>query len=222
MRRTLAWLVVGACLLLASIYFAKHPSESAPQVREQPQEEPKPEIKAATPEDPGPIATVVAPIQVLTQNNQKKTQPPGPTASTPAPGSSADHVAVTSAHATDNFLHQRLRVTRYLEIGFVVPEYIKRPRVHGHFQSWTRPANRTERQPAEVDVLLLSEPEWAEFVHGERGTTSDSAGPAASQSIDWLLTPTSRQPKKYYLVFRNPAAAGTSLFVDADFSLQLE
>jgi hypothetical protein len=69
---------------------------------------------------------------------------------------------------------------------------------------------------------LLTEEEFSDFLHGQHGTLSKTAGPSSSLTIDWALAATSRQPRRYYLLFRNPEEDGPARLVDADFTIAFE
>ena len=224
MNRRLSWLLVVGFLLLVSLYLQQRALQSIHHTRvkqapgaEARKEEPKPEIKAATPEDPGPIATVVSPLNGLTNEGK----PVAGVASAPQP---ADHVTVSSALPPENVLHGAFPLKGYVKFEFLVPGYAKNPRLHGRFHSRLRSqgADQKVRQPATVELLLLTEEEFAVFLHGQHGTSSNTAGPASNLAIDWALAATSRQPRRYYLLFRNPEEDGPARWVDADFTIAFE
>ena len=227
MKRRLSRVMVGGLLALASLYFAKYallrkpPPVPATELPTPQTEEPKPEIKAATPEDPGPIATVISPLNTWTKDT-KLGQMETPIAVNSAP-SAADHVTVSSPLHPQNFLHGTFQVREYARADFMVPPYAKSPRLYGRFSS--RPAMPdgapAARDSARVEILLLTAEEHDDFLHGRHCTVTRAASPAASQTIDWALASTSRQPRKYYLMFHNPDP-GSAKVVDADFTIVSE
>jgi hypothetical protein len=77
-------------------------------------------------------------------------------------------------------------------------------------------------QPADMNLLLLDEQGFNDFLHGETGSPTDAAGPSNSQQVEWGLTSTFDQPSKYYLVFVNPADGQQTRFVQADFTVSFE
>lgn len=224
MNRRLSWLLIGGLLALAGLYFEKYalPHKSPPkQVQAPPAEEPQPEIKAATPEDPGPIATVISPLHTWTKDTKlAQTEPPAAVSATPH---AADHVTVSAPLHPENFLHGTFPVSDYVRFEFEVPRYVKSPRLYGRFRS-SRAMPEVDLKPAEnarMEVLLLTAEELQAFLQRKHCTATRAAGPAASQSIDWALSATSREPRKYYLIFRNPDP-GQGRQVEADFTVSSE
>jgi len=224
MNRRLSWLLVGGFLLLMSLYLQQRTLQSIhqPRVEKVPaaqarEEEPKPEIKAATPEDPGPIATVVSPLTELTKEGK-------PEVGVTSAAQPDHHVTVSSARPPESVLHGTFPLKGYVKFEFLVPVYAKNPRLHGRFHSrlGSGGADQKVRQPAPVELLLLTEEELSAFLHGQHGTASKISGPSSSLAIDWALAATSRQPRRYHLLFRNPEEDGPARLVDADFTVAFE
>jgi len=213
MNRKLIWLIVGGALLVGSLYFER----SRPKVSARETEDPAKPIKAATPEDPGPIATVVSPLKELTKNSKS-----GEGRDDVSGSSSFDHVSLTLTPQAQNFLRQSFPLHRAVKVEFSVAAHAKSPRLHGRADSRVEATDgQSEKRSAPVEILLLTDSEYADFLRGH-GTASRYSKASSSQAIDWLLPPTSNAPVRYFLVFRNPANDGQVQRVDANFSLDYE
>ena len=212
MNRKLIWLLIGGALLLGSLHFER----SRPKVSVRQAEEPAKPIKAATPEDPGPIATVVSPLKELTKQSNSTEAQKDESGST-----SLNHVVRTPTPQAQNFLHKNFSLKRAVKVEFVVAAHMKSPRLHGRAESWIQADEQSSKRSAPVEILLLTANEYADFLQG-RGTASCFSEASSSQSIDWLLSPTSDTPERYFLVFRNPANDEQLHQIDANFSLDYE
>ena len=129
-----------------------------------------------------------------------------------------EHVAPTVI-APNHFLHRRLSVTDYKGVEFVVPALALHPQLQGRFRSIT--TNHTSDGSA-VELLLMTDREFATFVRNETQSTESSAFPSSRGAIDWKLAATYGQPQKYYLVFLNAFEGQGPITVDADFSVSFE
>lgn len=210
MNRKLIWLLIGSALLLGSLYFER----SRPKASSRQTEEPVKPIKAATPEDPGPIATVVSPLKEWTKGPKA-----GDVQHISGSSEAFDRVSLTSTPQAQNFLHQIFPLHRAVKVEFLVAARAKNARLHGRADSWIEATDG--KRSAAVEILLLTESEYADFLHGH-GTASRFSEASSKQSIDWLLTSTSDAPVRYFLVFRNPADDGQIRQVDANFSLDYQ
>lgn len=137
---------------------------------------------------------------------------------TSAPSSPAEHVARTTI-APNHFLHRRISVQSYKGVEFVVPPLALHPQLQGRFRSVA--TNQTSGGSA-VELVLMTDGEFATFVHNETETTESSALPASHGEIDWKLNPTYGKPQKYFLVFLNAVEGQGQLTVDADFAVNFE
>jgi len=133
-----------------------------------------------------------------------------------------DRISSSKALTPHRFLHRRISVKAYEGFGFEVPAHATRPRIHGEFNSFVVDGGSGELREENVEVLLLSEEEYRDFVHGRAGAASFGKPPSAGAVIDWTLDATLFQPLKYYLVFRNSSRERQTELVDADFSLSFD
>lgn len=154
--------------------------------------------------------------------NQNEKDEETEVASTSGPLLGVDRISSSKALAPHRFLHRRISVKAYEGFGFEVPAHATRPRIHGEFNSFVVDGSSGELHEENVEVLLLSEEEYRDFVHGRAGAASFGRPPSAGAVIDWTLDATLFQPLKYYLVFRNSSPERQTELVDADFSLSFD
>jgi hypothetical protein len=190
----------------------------APSEDEEGKEEP---IKAATPEDPGPIATVVSPLAVWQREVERRAKNPQMSeelieVSTPLP---ADHVTLDPTPPQNNFLHKRFALKNYGEFTFIVPPYQASPRLHGFFRSWAE--GGSTKDAINVDLLLLNDREFEDFRGGRAGNSTYAVEATHNQAVDFAIASTTGAKRLYHLVFRIPDRSRNAV-VDADFTLSFE
>ena len=212
-RRQNAPVVAPAAPQRAPTYKLEAPSED-----EEGKEEP---IKAATPEDPGPIATVVSPLAVWQREVERRAKNPQMSeelieVSTPLP---ADHVTLDPTPPQNNFLHKRFALKNYGEFTFIVPPYQASPRLHGFFRSWAE--GGSTKDAINVDLLLLNDREFEDFREGRAGNSTYAVEATHNQAVDFAIASTTGAKRLYHLVFRVPDRSRNAV-VDADFTLSFE
>lgn len=143
-------------------------------------------------------------------------------AAAPAPSgppSLLDHVNAVDAGAANHFLHGRLAVETYQIFEFVVPPHAIHPQLKGRIRSV---AARPNASDGSVELLLMSESEFASFAHNKPVAATFSANPSSRGEIHWELSAGVANPQKYYLVFRNSSEGQGPSIVDADFTASFE
>lgn len=190
----------------------------APPELEEGKEEP---IKAATPEDPGPIATVVSPLAVWRREveRQVKNQQMSEKLMEVSTPLAADHVVLDPTPPQNNFLHKRFALKNYGDFSFIVPPNQPCPRLHGYFRSWADDGSM--KDPVNVDLLLLNDREFGDFRRGRAGKSTYAVEGTHNQAVDFAIASTSSEERPYHLIFRVPVASRNAL-VDADFTLSFE
>jgi len=229
MKRRYVWLLICGALLLAGGCSKKQsPQVKRQPVAEQPQEEEQEEpIQAATPEDPGPVATVVGPMTVWTRKAQSRpSQPADAALAADAARPEAhpnDHVALDGPAKPKNFLHAVFPVANYSQFVFVVPPHQTNPKLHGNFRSFTNPGDpdSSSNNAANVDLMLLNEQEFDDFVHGRPGNATYELDSSHSQMVEYVVPSTRDQAREYHLVFQT-SSGGTKIFVKANFTVSFE
>lgn len=137
---------------------------------------------------------------------------------------SVDHIVVSKPQPANNFLHKTFTVKTYEEFAFPVPAHIVKPMLHGSFESFAKNANGDliSNQTADVDLLVLTDEEFDDFVHSRQGTATYTVDRAHSQSLTYHVPATVDQPQNYHLVFRNSPGGPHSKLVKADFTISFE
>jgi hypothetical protein len=195
-----------------------HPDADQPQAAEAGE----PEVKAATPEDPGPIATVVVPLDVL--KKQAKTAQINPEVTPPQKALNIDHPVYIDAQKPKNFLHKVFSVSNQTQFAFLVPPHQGNTRLRGTFRSFTKRGDpdSTSDRTAALDLLLLNEQEFTEFLHGRPQSVTYELDSTNNQMVDWRVPTTYGESQTYHLVFCNPEGGKKIKFVQADFTVSFE
>jgi len=129
----------------------------------------------------------------------------------------SDHVGGSVAGCTVPILRKSFTVRSAVQIAFQVPAHAASPRLRGTFQSSAIPGAGSD---APVEVLVLSEDEYSEFVNRRAGDAIFIAEDAPAADINARLPPTINQPARYHLIFRNNSRSEGKKFVKADFRLE--
>jgi hypothetical protein len=219
------WLLTIVLLLLTCGCSRKERSEARPRSNDDQPRAVEPEeqaIKAATPEDPGSTATVVVPLEVLKkQSKPLETRPEAELPQQPLPVDRPVHI---EPQESKNFLHKVFPVSKHAQFTFLVPPHQGNTRLRGNFRSFTKRSdpNSTSDRTAAVDLMLLNEQEFDEFLHGRPQSVTYELDSANNQRVDWRVPTTYGEPQTYYLVFSNPASGTKIKFVEADFTVSFE
>jgi hypothetical protein len=195
---------------------ADHPEKVEPEVET---EEP---VKAATPEDPGPMATVIAPLAIL--KGEAKPLQTKPEAAVRQEPLSIDHPVYIQPGKSKHLLHNIFSVNNHAQFAFLVPPHQDDTRLRGNFRSFTKRSDpdSTSDRTANVDLMLLNEQEFNEFLHGQPQSVTYELDPSHNQMVDWRVPTTYGESQTYHLVFSNSAGGTKTKFVEADFTLSFE
>ena len=220
MKKYPALLIIGLALLI--FVFRKnglpHTKWPKPDPPGQGQVE-EPVIKAATPEDPGPIATVIVPLDVLKKQGDVSDAKPAPTREPIA----IDHLVSVEPGKPKRILHNAFSVNRQTQFAFMIPAHQSNAKLHGVFRSFTKRNDPdSSDRTADVDLLLLNDEEFNQFQHGQPQSVTYELNSVHNQMIDWWIPATRAEAKTYHLVFINSADDIKIKFVQADFTLTFE
>ena len=225
MKKYPALLIIGLVLLIFGLRKNNIPQAKWSKVEPPRQEHvEEPVIKAATPEDPGPIATAVVPLGVLKKQTTLSDTKTAPTResllSDPLP---IDHPVSVEPGKPKHLLHSVFSVNRRAQFAFLIPAHQSSARLHGTFRSFTKRNNPdSSDRSADVDLLLLNDEEFNQFQHGEPQSVTYELNSAHNQMVDWWVPATRAEAKTYHLVFINSADDIRLKFVHADFTLTFE
>jgi hypothetical protein len=135
-----------------------------------------------------------------------------------------DRVVRSGPKPPAHFLHRTFPVKTYQPFEFTVPPHSFNARLQGNFHAFIigSGGSNVSDENANVEVLLLNEQEFDDFSHGRQGTATYSVDAGYNQIVECALPATQDEPKKFYLVFRNPRGGAKGKFVDADFTASFE
>jgi hypothetical protein len=222
MRQVYVLFILSLVVIISADLFVKRtcPPAKRPPVALPSTEPPRVvEVKAATPEDPGPVGTVVSPIKTLTRT-PAETQAETQTIELQAMPS-VDHVGATLLPPS-NFLHKQFTVTNYSEFAFTVPPHSGNPTLCGNFRAVAKENSRsTSAKPADIDLMVMNEEEFEDFVRGRSSAATYEADPSSNQTIKYAIPRTLNRAQCYHLVFRNSSQSRVSL-VEADFTVSFQ
>jgi hypothetical protein len=133
---------------------------------------------------------------------------------------SADRVAPSPANSNQTVLHKTFSISTSASFPFEIPAHTAMPHLHGNYKSFAKQLGaQANDDGGNVDFLILTEDQYADFTHGRAGESLFSADPSHDQDISVSLPITQDQPHKYYLIFRNPPGDKTKKLVQAEFTL---
>jgi hypothetical protein len=133
-----------------------------------------------------------------------------------SPASALDHVTNSVRRGPVRLLHGKIAVRSHRDVPFIVPVQTSSPRLHGTFRAFLE----DHVEDGSVDILVLNQKQFTDFVHGRAVGAVFTNGAATTGRIDVILNPAVLQPQKYYLVLSNPS--NQMQLVDADFALAFE
>jgi hypothetical protein len=224
MKRSSEWLLIVVLFSLVCGCSKKESTAAQPsnsdQTREAEPEEPV--IKAATPEDPGPIARVILPLPIL--KGEAEPPPTKPEAEVTKESLSIDHPAYLQLQKPKKLLHKVFSISNHAQFTFLVPPHQRNTRLRGNFRSFTNrsdPASSSDRT-ASIDLMLLNEQEFNDFLHAQPQSVTYELDSVNNQSVDWWVPATYGEAQTYHLVFNNPAGRATIKFVEADFTVSFQ
>ncbi len=224
-----ARLLIGAVLLATGAYFIWRASAGWKPLWQQQVAARPASPDTPTPEDPdsptaaaklqayGPLASVANDPAMRSDTGDASVSP---SRSVTHAHTTMDHVVSAPADAPKHFLHQRFALTTYQGFEFIVPAHATYPRLHGTFKSLAN--GRNSGRTANVDVLLLNQQEFSDFLRGDTGTATFTNAAADGGEIDLALNSPMYQPQRYYLIFRNASASSRAKQVTADFTISFE
>jgi hypothetical protein len=140
------------------------------------------------------------------------------------PDEPLEPLTVTPVHVEaqppENFLHTVFSVSNYTQFSFVAPPHQDNTRLHGTFRSFIhRNDPNFSDSTANVDVMLLNDREFNEFLHGPSQSVTREVDSAHNQTVDWQIPRTYGEPQTYHLVFSNSGSGAKTKFVEADFTV---
>lgn len=160
----------------------------------------------------GPLADYMA------KQDGGKTSSPGQEVETVTwTPTASDHVGGSVVGTTTPILNKTFAVRSAVQVAFEVPAHAASPRLRGSFQASERPGGGSD---APIELLVLSDAQYSDFVSRRSGDTTFAAEDAPAGEVNTRLPPTINDPAKYHLIFRNNARATGRKFVRAEFRME--
>ena len=210
-------MLVGVALVAACVYYQNHP----PQLKAWTAEKLSPAVPKPAAPDQAPLTTMVSPLQALmetattpqTTETEVKEEPARPWKAHPS-----DHVAPSPVGTSTTIVNKTFAVTSTAKFVFEVPPHAASPQLHGTYHS---SAKNSGAQPGDengdVDLLLINEQQYADFLNGNPADVVYSVDSSHDQDVSLGLPATLNQPVRYYLVFRNSSSRAGKKVVQANF-----
>jgi len=131
----------------------------------------------------------------------------------------SDHVGGSVVGTSNNVLHQTFAVAKTVDLPFEVPAHAYGPQLHGSFRSFIQAGSAPTTAPGDVEFLLLNDQQYSDLLAGHPSDAIFSADAAHDQEVNANLPPTSSNPVKYHLIFRNAAPKTGKRVVHAEFQI---
>lgn len=139
----------------------------------------------------------------------------------PAQPVASDHVGGSVVGSSVRILNRTFRVRSAVQMAFVVPAHAATPRLRGSYESFFKQAGtQGSSTDAQIELLVLNEQQFADFLNKRSGEATFSAEDAHAQEVNTSLPPTVNQSGRYHLIFRNNSRGPERKFVQADFHME--
>jgi hypothetical protein len=211
MQKGFAWLIAAAVCFGGYSYYRDHYSSPKKPVS---QDVPETETEAK-PDLPGSdkAVTVAGPLaEWMDKVNPLHKDPP------PRKPHPSDHIAPSPVGTSSAIVHKTFSVTAAAKFPFEIPAHAASPQLHGTYRSFVQQAGvQSSDEGADIDLLLMNERQYADYLHGHPADTVYSVDSSHDQDINFGLPATLDHPVQYYLLFRNSSSAAGKKIVQADF-----
>jgi hypothetical protein len=129
----------------------------------------------------------------------------------------SDHGADSPVGSSNPILHKTFSVAKAANLPFEIPAHAASPQLRGTYSSFMQHSDTRSGEDADVELLLLNEQQYADFLNERPSDALFSAERAHDGEVNVSMPPTFDQPAKYHLVFRNGSAGASKVAVQADF-----
>jgi hypothetical protein len=133
--------------------------------------------------------------------------------------SELDRVGETPVGTSRALLHQNFTVANAVDVPFELPAHAATPQLRGTYHAYLQAGGVASPDDANVEFLLFTEKQFADFLSGRPGDALFSADGAHDEDVNFSLPPTYAKPAKYFLVFRNESPKPAKRIVQADFRI---
>lgn len=217
MRKVFPWLLLVAVSWGGYTYYRNRSSQPKVQAAEESTQSQEPE---AQPDAQGPIQppAIVSPLETFMEKSNPfhKTPEPAPLRK-PSP---SDHIAPSPVGTSTAIVHKTFAVISAAKFPFEVPPHAASPQLHGSYRSFAQQSGvQLSDESADVDLLLMNDQQYADFLHGGTPDVIYSIDSSHDQDVSFGLPSTMNQSAQYYLVFRNSSSSAAKKVVQADFQV---
>lgn len=129
----------------------------------------------------------------------------------------SDHVGGSVVGSTIPILHKTFGVRSAVQLAFEVPAHAASPRLVGAYECSVQ---QTENGSAGIELLVLNELQYSDFLHRRTGEATFSAEEAPAGDVSVSLPPTMNQAARYHLVFCSHPHGGGRKLVKANFHME--
>jgi hypothetical protein len=128
-----------------------------------------------------------------------------------------DRVGDSPTGTSQDVLHKTFTLKTTNVFSFEIPAHAAMPHLRGDFKSYvTRVGIQSNEHSADIDFMIFSEQQYAQFAAGSAGEAVFSNEPSHDQTVDVNLPPSFNEGAKYYLVFRNTPGGDSRKTVQTD------
>jgi hypothetical protein len=208
-----------AVLIFAGAYAWTHSGHASPSAQT-PAATAAPEVqpKYAEEEEAAELTTVSGPLaDYMARQKPGKIEMLQPVKYKPA---ATDHIGESPVGTSRTILHQTFGITAIADLPFELPAHASTPQLRGTYHAFGQKTDaRVPDIEGNVAFLLLSEPQYADFLSGRPDEALFSAEGMHDGEVNVSMPPTLDHPVKYHLVFRNASGNAAKQAVQADFRI---
>lgn len=222
MKRLLGWLV--ACLVLVFVFSyawthrhraALAVATGAPLAESRSYDEEQQAQKMVT--VAGPLANYVQ--RQAAAEGVETLEPTAPSVHGARKPQPSDHVLGDSPVGTSTpLLHKTFNVKKAVDLPFEIAAHAATPQLRGTYRSFAQGGMQDGDSAADVEFMLMTEKQFADFLDGRPSDAIFSADDAHEGEVNVDIPPTFDRSAKYYLLFRNPGGKAKKV-VQADFQI---
>jgi hypothetical protein len=215
MKKILNWVLAGSVFLVAYVYIRPHFPPAAPVVEATQAAEIKPKV-----EQPDPLIVMRGPlVDYMQQEAPSEAGATDHPARGPFPG---DRIVGSPAGTSLDVVRRTFALKTTAKFAFEIPAHATSPQLRGSYQSSVRREGaESSDESADVEFLLMNEPQYAELLRGRQVTVLFFVQSSHSQQVQFALPATMDQPARYCLVFRNRTGGEAKKIVHAEFRVDL-
>jgi hypothetical protein len=217
-----AFLLMSIGLLGGVLYYRNYAAQAKLHTAEQSSDEdakPQAEDRDSSRDK---MLKVVSPLEQLMDKSEPKDKDEDKPAK-PVPlgkPNARDLIAPSPVGTSTAIVHKTFTVSSASNFAFQVPPHAASPQLHGTYHSFVpASAAQSDNEPGDVDLLLMNEQQYADYLHGHLADVVYSVESSHDQDVSFSLPPTLDRPAQYYLVFRSSSGNHSKKAVKADFRI---